>query len=144
MEGYNVLRDRLLPSLMEVLSTNKHHPYPQSVYEVDDVILLDPTQDTGARSARRLAVALCHARASFSEVKAAMLSILENLEVKAEVEEGGWDCFIEGRRLIASLSGETLCWAGEVRPESLEAWGLEMPVAALEIDVDLLWKVVKT
>jgi len=30
MESYNVLRNRLLPSLMEVLSLNKHHPYPRA------------------------------------------------------------------------------------------------------------------
>jgi phenylalanyl-tRNA synthetase beta chain len=144
MEGYNVLRNRLLPSLMEVLSVNKHHPYPQSLYEVDDVILLDDETDIGARSARRLAVVQCHARASFSDVKALMNSILENLEVKAEVEAGGWDCFVDGRRLVASVNGEPLCWAGEVRPESLGAWGLEMPVVALEMDVELLKRVVKS
>jgi phenylalanyl-tRNA synthetase beta subunit len=73
-----------------------------------------------------------------------MNAILENLEVKTDVEAGGWDCFIDGRRLVAKVNGEPLCWAGEVRPESLETWGLEMPVAALEIDVDLLRKVVKS
>jgi len=143
MEGYNVLRNRLLPGLMEVLSVNKHHPYPQSLYEVDDVVLLDGGTDIGARSARRLAVVQCHAKASFSDIKATMLSLLENLDVKAEVEAGGWDCFIEGRRLVARVNGEPLCWAGEMRPESLEAWGIEMPVAALEMDVDLLKRVVK-
>jgi phenylalanyl-tRNA synthetase beta chain len=143
MEGYNVLRNRLLPSLMEVLSVNKHHPYPQSLYEVDDVILLDDKTDIGARSARRLTVVQCHAKASFSDVKALMNSILENLEVKAEVEAGGWDCFVDGRRFVASVNGEPLCWAGEIRPESLEAWGLVMPVVALEMDVELLKRVVK-
>ncbi len=143
MEGYNVLRNRLLPSLMEVLSVNKHHPYPQSLYEVDDVILLDDKTDIGARSARRLAVVQCHAKASFSDVKALMNSILQNLEVKAEVEAGGWDCFVDGRRLVASVNGEPLCWAGEIRPENLEAWGLEIPVVALEMDVELLKRVVK-
>ena len=142
MEGYNVLRNRLLPGLMEVLSVNKHHPYPQSLYEVDDVVLLDEKTDIGARSARRLAIVQCHAKASFSDIKATMNSILENLEVKAEVEEGGWGCFIDGRRLVAKVNGEPLCWAGEMKPESLEAWGLEMPVAALEMDVDLLKKVI--
>ncbi len=144
MEGYNVLRNRLLPGLMEVLSLNKHHPYPQSLYEVDDVVLLDEKTDIGARSARRLAVVQCHAKASFSDIKATMNSILENLEVKAEVEAGGWDCFVDGRRLVAKVNGEPICWAGEVKPESLETWGLEMPVAALEMDIDLLRKVVKS
>lgn len=144
MEGYNVLRNRLLPGLMEVLSGNKHHPYPQSLYEVDDVVLLDEKTDIGARSARRMALVQCHAKASFSDVKATMLSILENLEVKADIEEGGWSCFVDGRSLVAKVGGEPLCWAGEVRPECLESWGLEMPVAALEMDVDLLRKVVRS
>jgi phenylalanyl-tRNA synthetase beta chain len=144
MEGYNVLRNRLLPSLIEVLSVNKHHPYPQSLYEVDDVVLLDNSTDIGARSTRRLAIVQCHARANFSDIKAAMLAILENLDVKAEIEAGGWDCFIDGRRLIAKVEGEPLCWAGELKPEALESWGLDMPVAALEMDVDLLKSVVKS
>jgi len=107
------------------------------------VVLLDEETDIGARSTRRLAVVQCHAKASFSDIKSMLLSILENLDVKAEIEVGGWDCFIDGRRLVARVNGEPLCWAGEIRPESIEAWGLEMPVAALEMDVDLLKRVVK-
>ncbi|MDH5791531.1 MAG: phenylalanine--tRNA ligase subunit beta [Candidatus Bathyarchaeota archaeon] len=144
MEGYTSLRNRLLPSLMEVLSTNKHHPYPQNIYEVDDVVLIDSSTETGARSARRLAIALCHARANFSEIKAVMNSILENLEVEAEIEAGGLDCFIEGRRYIAKVEGGPLCWAGELRPEVLGSWGLEMPVAALEMDVDKLFQTTRS
>ena len=143
METYNVLRNRLIPSLMEVLSVNKHHPYPQSLYEVDDIVLLDPRSETGARSARRLAIVLCHAKASFSEVKATLESILENLELKTVIEPGGWNCFIDGRKLIAKIGDKTLGWAGEIKPEVLQLWGLEMPVAAMEIDVDLLHTLVK-
>jgi len=141
MESYDSLRNRLLPGLMEVLSANKHHPYPQSLYEVDDVVVLDPSTETGARSRRRLAVALCHSGASFSEIKATMNTVLENLELEAEVMEGGWGCFIDGRRFTATLGGESLCWAGEVKPEVLESWELEMPVAALEMDVEALFRV---
>ena len=144
MEGYTSVRNRLLPSLMEVLSTNKHHPYPQNIYEVDDVILIDPSTETGARSARRLAIALCHAKANFSEIKAVMNSILENLEVEAMIEVGGLDCFIRGRRYIVKVEGEPLCWAGELRPEVLESWSLEMPVAALEMDVDKLFQTTRS
>lgn len=144
MESYNSLRNRLVPSLMEVLSFNKHHPYPQNIYEVDDIVELDPSEETGAKTRRRLSVVLCHSKANFSEIKGLMESILDNLELKAEVEEGGWDCFIEGRRYIAKVDGVDLCWAGEVRPEVLEAWEMEMPVAALEMDVDHLFRLVKS
>lgn len=29
-----------------------------------------------------------------------------------------------------------ICWAGELRPKALESWGMEMPMAGLEMDVD--------
>ena len=140
MEAYDSLRNRLLPSIMEILSFNKHHPYPQNLYEVDDIVVIDPTTDTGARSLRRLAMVQCHARANFSDIKATMNSILENLELEATVEEGGWDCFIPGRRYVAQLGDDVLCWAGEIKPEVLGNWDLEMPVAALELDVEVLFK----
>ena len=143
MEGYTCLRNMLLPGLMEVLAANKHHPYPQNIYEVDDVVLLDESTETGARSARRLAIALCHARANFSEVKAMMNTILENLDEEAEKEDGGIDCFIEGRRYVANVGGEPISWAGELKPEVLVNWELEMPVAALEMDIDKLFKTVR-
>jgi phenylalanyl-tRNA synthetase beta subunit len=69
-----------------------------------------------------------------------MNTVLENLELEADVEEGGWGCFIEGRWYTAKLGGEPVCWAGEVKPEVLESWELEMPVAALEMDVEALLK----
>ncbi|MDP6458626.1 MAG: phenylalanine--tRNA ligase subunit beta [Candidatus Bathyarchaeota archaeon] len=144
MEGYTCIRNSLLPGLMEVLASNKHHSHPQNIYEVDDAVLLDPSTETGARSEKRLALALCHARANFSEVKAVLNSILKNLAVEAEIEEGGLDCFIEGRRFIATVDGEPLCWAGEVKPESIEAWDLEIPVAALEMNVEKLFKLTMT
>ena len=87
---------------------------------------------------------MSHARANFSEIKGLMNSVLENLEVRAGVAEGGWPCFIEGRRFTATVDGEPLCWAGEVRPEVLEAWGLEIPAAALEMDLDLLFRLVRS
>ncbi|MCW4049585.1 MAG: phenylalanine--tRNA ligase subunit beta [Candidatus Bathyarchaeota archaeon] len=142
MEAYDSLRNRLLPSLIEIISFNKHHPYPQNIYEVDDVVVIDPSTETGAKTKRRLSIVLCHARANFSEVKALMKGLLDNLALKAEVEEGGWDCFIDGRRFIAKVGSEPLCWAGEIKPEVLEAWDVEMPVAALEMDIDHLFRLV--
>ncbi len=140
MEAYDSLRNNLLPSLMEILSFNKHHPYPQNLYEVDDIVVIDSSTETGARTKRRLAIVQCHARANFSDIKALMNSILENLELSAEVEAGGWDCFIEGRRYVARIGEDVLCWAGEIKPQVLENWSLEMPVAALEMDIDVLFK----
>jgi phenylalanyl-tRNA synthetase beta chain len=144
MEGYRVLRNSLLPSLMEVLGTNTHHPYPQNLYEIDDVILIDKNADTGSRVSRRLAIVLCHGKANFSETKSVMKCILENLKTTADLEALELPCFIQGRQFAAISEGRKLCWGGEIRPEVIENWGLEMPVAALEMDVDLLFDITIT
>jgi len=144
-EEYTVIRNRLLPSLLGVLSINKHHPYPQNLFEVADVILLDEREEQGARNAKRLAVAICHAKANFSEVKAVMNSILGNLQLaKVDVIADGFNCYIDGRRLVAKVEERPICWTGELRPDVLENWGLEMPVAGLEIDVDLLFELTRS
>ncbi|MFQ6052925.1 MAG: phenylalanine--tRNA ligase subunit beta [Candidatus Bathyarchaeia archaeon] len=143
-EEYTVIRNRLLPSLMEVLSTNKHHPYPQNLFEVDDVVLLDEHEETGARTARRLAIALCHARANFSEAKAVMNTILGNLGLtQVEIEASDLPCFVGGRALVARVGGIPVCWLGELKPEVLEMWELEMPLAGLEMDVDALYELAR-
>jgi phenylalanyl-tRNA synthetase beta subunit len=69
-----------------------------------------------------------------------MISLLENLKLEAEISESELDCFIEGRRFTAKTGDEILCWAGELKPEVLESWELEIPVAALEMDIDKLYE----
>jgi len=130
----------LIPSIIEILVNNKHHPYPQNLYEVDDVVLIDPETETGARSSRRLALVICHARANYSEVRGVYESIMENLELETIVTEGELECFIPGRQVVATIDGEPVCWLGELHPEVLENWDLQMPVATLEIDVDRLFR----
>ena len=142
-EEYNIVRNMLLPSLIEVLSLNKHHPYPQNLFEVADIIELDDEEETGAKTSRRLSVALCHAKANFSEIKSVMNSILSNTGIrKIEVEPSEKSCFIDGRRLEARVNGDPICWAGELRPEVLESWELEIPIAALEMDVNTLYRII--
>jgi phenylalanyl-tRNA synthetase beta chain len=142
-EEYCVLRNWLVPSLMEVLQNNRHHPYPQNLFEVGDIIRLDPTDETGARTVKSLAIVLSHSRASLSEIKAVAESILRNLGMGDYViSEGNHSSFIEGRCFEMSHGGELLCFGGEIKPEVLENWSLEMPVTALEMNVDLLLKIV--
>jgi phenylalanyl-tRNA synthetase beta chain len=139
-EEYCVLRNWLLPSLMEVLWRNRHHTYPQNIFEISDVIHLDNAADTGTKTVRRLAIVLCHSKANFSEIKSMAESILQNLGIKDyKIEEGKCPCFIEGRDAKIEVSKRIIGRFGEIHPLVLENWKLEMPVAALEMDVDMLF-----
>jgi len=136
---YDVVRNWLLPSLIEVLSRNKHNEYPQNLFEVGDVVSLEDN-DIGNKSMKRLAVALCHSKANFSEMKSLVESILSNVGVNDYgVEESNAPCYITGRAAKFVVNGKVLARFGEINPKVLENWGLEMPAAGGEICVDLLF-----
>ncbi|MBL7169853.1 MAG: phenylalanine--tRNA ligase subunit beta [Candidatus Aenigmarchaeota archaeon] len=139
---YNVVRNWLLPNLMEVLSRNKHNEYPQNLFEVGEVIVLDDN-DVGNKTMKRLAITLCHSRANFSEMKSLVESVLANVGVSNyEVQQSKCPCYISGRAAKFTINGRVLARFGEIDPKVLENWGLEMPVVGGEVCVDLLFDII--
>jgi len=140
-QEYNVLRNWMLPNLMEVLSKNKHNEYPQNIFEIGDAVVLDEKNETGAKTMKRLAIATCHSKAGFSEIKSLVESILANLNVSEyEIKETNCPCYVKGRCAKVVIDDYTLARFGEINPKVLENWGLEMPVAGGEICVECLSK----
>jgi phenylalanyl-tRNA synthetase beta chain len=143
-DEYSILRNWLLPSLMEVLWRNRHREYPQNIFEIGDVIELAPLSETGAKTMRRLGIVLCHSKANFSEMKSLVESILNNLGIKDyKLEESKLPCFIHGRAAKIVIKNKDLGRFGEIHPEVVSNWELEMPAAACEICVDLLFDLIK-
>jgi len=128
-----------LPSLLGVLRLNKHRELPQRIFELGDVVLLDPSAETGAARKRRLGVAIIHAKANFTEVRALLQGILRDLGIESYRVEAKEDpAFIPGRCASVVLGGKEVAILGEIHPEVLTNFELEYPVAALELDVEAL------
>ena len=139
-EEYTIVRNWLLPSLMEVLWRNRHREYPQNIFEVGDVIELSPSSETGSKAMKRLGIVLCYSKANFSEIKSMVESILSNLGIKDyKIEESTLPCFIPGRAAKIVINEKNLGRFGEINPEVVSNWEIEMPAAACEICVDLLF-----
>jgi phenylalanyl-tRNA synthetase beta chain len=139
-EEYSIVRNWLLPSLMEVLWRNRHREYPQNIFEVGDVIELSPSSETGSKTMRRLGIVLCHSKANFSEIKSMVKSILSNLGIKDyKIEESTLPCFIPGRAAKIVINEKNLGRFGEIHPEVISNWELEMPAVACEICVNSLF-----
>lgn len=129
------LRNWLLPSLMELLGSNQSVEFPQKIFELGKVTLLDETQETRTRDEEWLAAAVSHANASFSEVKSVLDSLFTNLGVSWQLRAFSHPSFIGGRVGEVVVEGVAVGLLGEVRPEVLVAWKLENPVAAFELNV---------
>ncbi|MCW4024978.1 MAG: phenylalanine--tRNA ligase subunit beta [Candidatus Bathyarchaeota archaeon] len=128
------LRNQLLPSLMEFLSVNPSVEFPQKIFEPGKVTLIDNSKETKTDDQNWLAAATTHATAGFSEAKSALDSFLSNLGVQWQIRETAHPSFVEGRVGMVIVDGAEVGVVGEVSPAVLEAWKLENPVAAFEIN----------
>ncbi len=135
---YDILRTMLLPGLLTTLAVNRHNPYPQRFFEVGDVVLYDPERSEMTRRVLKAACVVSHAYASYSEIK----SIYEEFSrcVKREIVpvEREYPFMVEGRSVALTHNGREVGFAGEVHPRVLESFGIEMPVAAMELELEPL------
>ncbi len=134
------LRNWLLPSLMEFLGNNQSVEFPQRIFELGKVTLLDETKETRARDEEWLAAATSHPNASFSEIKSALDAFFMNFGVEWQIKATSHPSFIEGRVGAVMVNGIDVGVLGEVNPQVLESWKLENPVAAFEVNMQKIIK----
>jgi phenylalanyl-tRNA synthetase beta chain len=133
---YSIIRNDLLPSLMNNLAVSKHHVFPQRMFEVSDVITLDDKSETYTERRVHLAAVSSHPTANFTEIKSILESLLMNLGFKDwTVKETSHPSFLEGRAAMISLGNIELGVVGEIHPEVLNNFELENPTGAFEIDL---------
>ncbi|MEM3627161.1 MAG: phenylalanine--tRNA ligase subunit beta [Candidatus Bathyarchaeia archaeon] len=135
------LRSWLLPSLMEFLSNNLHVEYPQKIFELGIVTLPDVKGETKTRDEERLAAVIAHANANFSEIKSVLDAFFMNFGLEWKIKGVKHPTFIEGRVGTVTIGGANVGILGEIHPKVLEAWKLENPVAAFELNMQNLIKI---
>lgn len=132
---YTLMRDQIVPSLMEILQNNKPSGYPQMFFEAGDVVVLDDGYETGARNTYRLAGVIAHAKANFTEIKSVVEALLRSMGVEPKFMPEDNPSFIPGR--CAKFDGG---YFGEIHPKVISNWGLEVPVAAFKLDLEKFFK----
>src|SRR2546425_1204278 len=130
-EDLVTLRSSLLPSLMNIFRLNKHRELPQRIFEIADVVL-------EARNVRRIGAAATHHKASFTEAKSLVLSLMRDVGRTADVDPVEDGNFIPGRGASIVLDGREIGRFGEIHPRILETYTLVQPVMAFELDVEPL------
>ncbi|MFQ6020715.1 MAG: phenylalanine--tRNA ligase subunit beta [Candidatus Aenigmatarchaeota archaeon] len=135
---YNICRTWILPSLMKVLAANKHREYPQKIFEIGDVILINQEQETKANTIRKISGVISYDNANLTEMKSIVETVLKNLGCKCTIKEYNHSSFIETRIGEIFINEDSVGFFGEIHPEILNNWRLEKPVIAFEIDIEKL------
>lgn len=140
MLTFTCLRNWLLPSLMGFLSHNTHVEYPQRMFEVGYAVVFDKKKETQTRSIEKLACVTIHPNANFTEAKSVLDALFLNLGIQDDIKESKHSSFIEGRIGRILVNDKVVGIIGEIHPNVLEAWKLENPTAAFEINLNKIFR----
>ncbi len=138
-----VFRNSLLPGVLEFLSRNKNREYPQRIFEIGDIILLDEREETKTRDVRKLAFVLSNTTIGYEEVSSMLDALLSNLGLKYSLKQSNHPSFIKGRAASIIVSGKEIGVIGEIHPLVLSRWNLEKPVAGFELNLQQIFEKLK-
>jgi phenylalanyl-tRNA synthetase beta chain len=131
-EDYSGLRVSLLPSLLKLLRENRHHSLPQQIFEVGVVV------DAQAKNRCHVAGLKIDAKANFTECKSLVEHLLRECGQKPVIKERFHSAFIEGRCAAIMKKESEIGVFGELHPKTIQAFHLEHPIIAFELNADLL------
>lgn len=131
---HTMMRHFLLPGLLRLLATNRHHDLPQSVYELGTVVRDHKNMD-------RLAFLTAERSGGFAAIRGRIQAFLrdigaENVVIEAlPANEGPW---LAGRAARVLIDGEWVGCFGEIDPSISQTFELLVPLNGAEFDVEAL------
>jgi phenylalanyl-tRNA synthetase beta chain len=137
-ESFELVRNSQLPNLLASEAVSAHAPYPHKIFEIGKVAVLDGRQNYGSRTFTSLGLLVVDREAGFNEVNADLAALFYYLSREYGLEEAQDPRFIPGRVAAVMLEGRTVGRLGEIHPAVLANWGIQMPCAALELELDAL------
>ncbi len=130
--NYNALRHMMIPTMMRILSENTDKEYPQKIFESGKTF----AKSDDIKESDVLSVAVTNS--NFTEAKQILDYISRMLGMEFSVEPVKHDSFIEGRTGKILLNNKEIGIIGEINPLVISNWNLEVPVSAIELNLDSL------
>lgn len=131
-QEHTILRDSIIPGLLENLSKNIHEQYPQKLFENGIVF----SKGNPITENIHLAAISAHKDASFSEIKSILQSSLKiGFNIDTETKTSSHPIFSEGRTANILVNNKTIGILGEIDSKIIENFKIRVPVVAFEIQL---------
>ncbi len=137
-ENYEYVRGSIIPSMLNSESVSGNAVYPHNIFEIGKVAFLDFEDNSGTVTKNALGFMSADRNEGFNQVSSNVSAIFYYLNKEYELVELDDPRFIKGRSAQIIYNGENVGIFGEVSPQVLENWGIQMPATCCEIDLDIL------
>ncbi|MDE1867989.1 MAG: phenylalanine--tRNA ligase subunit beta, partial [Thaumarchaeota archaeon] len=136
-QEHQILRDTLLPGLVDVLSRNIHESYPQKIFEIGTAFY----RDNPVGEEIHLACASAHNDVNYTEIKSILQSFLKSgFDIVSAAKISSNPLFTQGRTADIVVNGKNVGIVGEIAREVLDNFKLRIPVSGFELNLtDLMF-----
>ena len=133
--NYSVLRNSLLPVLLNFAAQNQHSDYPQKIFEVGDIIIPNEEQETMVDQTPSICGLSIDGKVNITQLMTEIGFLLRNLGLDKQFEFKATknSDYIEGRSANIIVNGKLCGFFGEITPEILSNFELAYPAVAFEI-----------
>src|SRR5215469_5941637 len=127
---HEILRESLIPCLMQSLSHNIHEEYPQKLFELGKVFHYRES----IQEYWNMGIVVAHSKASYTEAKSIVQTFLKisfgkNVVTTSNIKR----ILVQGRSSDIIVDGLTVGYIGEIKPTITDNFKLRVPVVAAEL-----------
>jgi phenylalanyl-tRNA synthetase beta chain len=137
-ESFELVRNSALPGLLASEAASSNAAYPHRIFEIGKVAVVDERENYGSRTFTSLGLLYADREAGYNHVRSHLSSVAYYLSREVGVGEAQDPRFIPGRGGALLYKGRRIGVIGEIHPAVLDAWGIQMPCAALELELEAL------
>ena len=139
-ENYQFVRNSILPSLLNAEMGSANAVYPHKIFETGKIAFFDGTDSTGTTTSQSLGFLTAEQNANFNTAASEAANLLYYLGIEYKVCETADPRFIPGRQAGLLYNGEQIGIFGEVNPQVLENWDINIPCFAGELNIEKILK----
>lgn len=129
-----VVRTHLLTGLLQALYENRKRSMPLRLFELDNVVLLDPGGETGTREERRVGFVEMGPEAGYAAVRSVFDAVLREMGQEGTYTVSDDPTFIPGRGASVLTGDGFQGYLGELHPEVITAEAIRTLGFAQELD----------
>ncbi|MHA1230265.1 MAG: phenylalanine--tRNA ligase subunit beta [Candidatus Helarchaeota archaeon] len=137
--SFSILRNDLLPLNIDFIAKNTHVTLPVKIFEIGDVVEIDESYETKTKQIRQLTALITDYSVSFENIQEVLFALFNYLNLEIELKKTVNNVYIKGRSANIFVNDKLVGDIGEISLEILENFGLINPIAALRLDLNLIY-----
>lgn len=133
-----IVRTDLVSGLMETIAHNTNNELPQKIFEVGEVIRVNPANRDEVTEQLFFGCGMVNSRIGFADIKSVLQTLMHEHDVAFTLKPLTGPYYLTGRAAAVFVDGKEVGHLGEIHPEILEKYHIYNPVVIFEMNLSAM------